>query len=112
MTAPGIGPDEVPDEVGAVLASDLLAIIGHLVAQSGTAGQPAAVAGAQLAALDRGRAVLAGFHRDALAWAAGPGPVPCWQSWANRLALALDELLAALDAQTASGADSEAGGPA
>ena len=86
-----------PDAIAAELAPDLAAIIGHLVTGAHDAGQPAALTGTQAAALDRGHATLAGFHQDALAWAAGAGPVPCWQSWANRLALTLGELLGALD---------------
>ena len=38
MTADTMGPAEVPDAVTAELASDLVAIVGHLVAQPGTAG--------------------------------------------------------------------------
>ena len=48
--------------------------------------------------------MLAGFHEEALAWAAGAGPVPAWQSWANRLALALGELAGALDPPPGPGA--------
>jgi hypothetical protein len=38
MTAGGAGPAEVPDAVAAELASDLVAIAGHLAAQLGVAG--------------------------------------------------------------------------
>ena len=38
MTADTMGPAEVPDAVTAKLASDLVAIVGHLVAQPDTAG--------------------------------------------------------------------------
>ena len=86
-----------PDAVAAELAPDLAAIIGHLLTGAGGAGQPATLTGAQAAALDRAHDTLAGFHEEALAWAAGAGPVPAWQSWANRLALALGELAGALD---------------
>ena len=87
-------PDQAaPDAVAAELAPDLAAIIAHLVTGAGDAGQPAVLAGA----LDRAHDMLAGFHEEALAWAAGAGPVPAWQSWANRLALALGELAGALD---------------
>ena len=109
MTAPGRywdGQGAGQDGPAAELAPDLVAIIACL---SAAAGQPA-LSGAQLAALDRGRAVLAGFHEHALAWAAGAGPVPAWQSWANRLALALGELAGALDAPPAPGAGQGTGG--
>ncbi len=101
MTAPTPGPEVVPTEVAAALAPDLVAIVGYLVAQAGQAGQPAG----RLAALGECHAVLADFHQEALAWAAGPGPVPCWQSWANRLALALGDLLGALDTEAACGGE-------
>ncbi len=101
MTAPATGPEVVPAEVAAALAPDLVAIIGYLAAQASRTGQPAE----PLAALGECHAVLAGFHQEALAWAAGPGPVPCWQSWANRLALALGELLGALDTEAACGGE-------
>jgi hypothetical protein len=55
-----------------------------------------APADGQAVALDRTHDTVAGFHKAALAWAAaqspGAGPAPVWQSWANRLALALGEL--------------------
>ena len=86
------------------MAPDLAAIIGHLLTGADDAGQPAALTGAQAAALDRAHDILAGFHEEALAWAAGAGPVPCWQSWANRLALALGELPGALDPPPGPGA--------
>ncbi len=105
MTAPAPGPEVVPDEVAAALAPDLVAIIGHLTAQASPAGQPAG----QLAALDRCHAVLAGFHQETLAWTAGHGPMPCWQSSANRLALVLGALHGALDTEAACGGE---GGPA
>jgi hypothetical protein len=95
-----------PDGPAAELVPDLVAIIACLLA---AAGQPA-LSGAQLAVLDRGRAILAGFHEDALAWAAGAGPVPGWQSWANRLALALGELAAALEAPAVPGPGQDTGG--
>ena len=106
MTAPAPGPAEAPDTVAAVLAPDLVAIVGHLVAQTGVAGQPAIAVGAQLAALERCHATLAGFRQETLARAAGPGAVPSWQSWASRLALALGELLGVPGTQTVSGAGS------
>ena len=93
-----------PDAVAAELAPDLAAIIGHLVTGAGDAGQPTALTSAEAAALDRAHDTLAGFHEEALAWAAGAGPVPAWQSWANRLALALGELAGALDPPPAPGA--------
>ena len=86
-----------PDAVAADLAPDLAAIIGHLLTGAHGAGQPAALTGVQAAALDRAHDTLVSFHEGALAWAAGAGPVPAWQSWANRLALALGELAGALD---------------
>lgn len=42
MTASVSGPDVVPDAVAAALAPDLVAIIGHLAAEPGAAGQSAA----------------------------------------------------------------------
>ena len=92
-----------PDAVAAELAPDLAAIIGHLVTSADDAGQPAALTGAQAAALDRAHDTLAGFHEEALAWAAGPAG-PAWQSWANRLALALGELARPLDPPPGPGA--------
>ena len=58
--------------MAAELAPDLAAIIGHLVTGADDAGQPAVLTGAQAGALDRAHDTLAGFHEDALAWAAGP----------------------------------------
>jgi hypothetical protein len=40
MTAGTMGPAELPDAVAAELASDLVAIVGHLAALPGMAGQP------------------------------------------------------------------------
>ena len=97
MTTAHPPDDPVPDALAAELAPDLVTLIGHLVTGTDDAGQRAALTGAQAAVLDRAHETLAGFHEDALAWAAGAGPGPCWQSWANRLALTLGELLGELD---------------
>jgi len=93
-----------PNRLAAELAPDLVAIIGQLVTGANDGGPPAALTGVQAAALGRAHDTLAGFHDDALAWAAGAGPVPVWQSWANRLALALGELAGALDSPLGPGA--------
>ena len=93
-----------PDAVAAELAPDLAAIIGHLLTGAHDEGAPAALTGAQAAALNRAHNTLASFHEEALAWAAGAGPVPAWQSWANRLALALGELAGTLDSPPEPGA--------
>ncbi len=101
----GHHPDqEAPDAVAAELAPDLAAIIGHLLTGARGEDAPAVLTGAQAAALDRAHDTLAGFHEDTLAWAAGAGPGPAWQSWANRLALALGELAGALDPPPGPGA--------
>ena len=89
-----------PDAVAAELAPDLAAIVAYLVTSADDTRQPAVLAGA----LDRAHDMLAGFHEEALAWVAGAGPMPAWQSWANRLALALGELAGTLDPPPGPGA--------
>jgi len=109
----GPQPAPAPGALAAVLAPDLVAIIGHLTIADAASGQVVALADAPAAVLDHCHGQLAAFHEAALAWAAGCAPAPCWQSWASRLALALGDLLGALDsAPVPDGRQDGKGGPA
>jgi hypothetical protein len=94
VTAPQPAP--APGALADVLAPDLVAIIGHLAAGSEPI-QPASPASVPATALTRARATLACYHDAALAWSPGHSAAPPWASWAGRLAVALGELLSALD---------------